>query len=44
MSDLDRGMVNHPFSQTPQTRVRFAPDWCQIAQLRETGVLQFAMT
>lgn len=44
MSDLDRGMVNPTFSQTPQTCVRLEPDWGPIAQLRETGVLQFAMT
>jgi hypothetical protein len=44
MSDLDRDIVNPTFSKTPQTRVRFEPDWGQIAQLREQGVLSFSLT
>ncbi|MEK0416271.1 MAG: hypothetical protein RI949_277 [Pseudomonadota bacterium] len=44
MSDLGRRIVNPTFSQTPQTRVRFEPDWGQIAQLREQGVLSFSLT
>lgn len=44
MSDLDQGIVNPVFSRTPQTRVRFEPDWGQIAQLREKGVLSLSLT
>ena len=44
MRDLDRGIVNPTFSKTPQTRVRFEPDWGQIAQLREKGVLSLSLT
>lgn len=44
MSDLDRGVIKPTFRQAPQTRIRILPDWGQIAQLREKGVLSFALT